>query len=294
MSEGEDGAGGAGYIFKAFKEAEDSLDGIGTVQQDNKVRISSMQPALPMLDLHGVTRADIHTSLFRTMQEKLLQKVDGLENRGLTKLLDRCFRYIGAEEELRSVCLAIMEKLPSVDTKYLSHIAENHDLYIACPLEVKRQIWQGNQGLFGEAVSPLLDQYVAEKEGILNFTSKREGESEGKLTSFLSFLPKVRRQSKIVQELVEMVGTSQTLYATLLQFLRTLYLRTQISHYCTLRSDLLMSLHDMESAICSTDRCYKFAWCLDACVRVGHVDQKKGRELYSFLEATVGGDEILA
>ena len=286
---------GAGYIFEAFKEAEDYQDGIATVQQDNKVRISSMQPALPMLDLHGVTRADIHTSLFRTMQERLLQKVDELENRGLTKLLDRCFRYIGAEEELKSVCLNIMEKLPSVDTKYLSHIAENHDLYIACPLEVKRQIWQGNQGLFGEAVSPLLDQYVAEKESILSFNPKKGGEGDGKqLTSFLSPLPKTRRQSKIVQELVDMIGSSQTLYSTLLQFLRTLFLRTQISHYCTLRADLLMSLHDTESSICSSDRCYKFAWCLDACVRVGHVDEKKGRELYSFLEAIVGGDDILA
>ena len=282
---------GAGYITNVFKEAEDSLDGITTVQQDNKVRISSMQPALPMLDLHGVTRADIHTSLFRTMQDKLLLKVDSLENRGLTKLLDKCFRYIGAEEELRSVCLCIMEKLPSVDSKYLSHIADNHDLYTACPCEVKRQIWQSNQGLFGEAVSPLLDQYVAEKESILCF-SLGEG-MEGKPTSFLSLLPKARRHSRIVQELIEMVGSSQPLYNTLLQFLRTLFLRTQISHYCTLRADILMSLHDGESPICSTDRCYKFAWCLDACVRVGHVDKKKGRELYSFLETLTGGDEIL-
>lgn len=287
-------ATGAEYILSVFKEAEDALDGIATVQQDNKVRISSMQPSLPMLDLHGVTRADIHTSLFRTMQEKLLLKVDTLENRGLMKLLDRCFRYIGAEEELRAVCLCIMERLPSVDAKYLSHIADNHDLYVACPLEVKRQIWQSNQSLFGEAVSPLLDQYVMQKEGILNFTSGKDaGGGGGDLTSFLSFLPKTRRQSVIVQELVGMVGTSQSLYNTLLQFLRTLFLRTQINHYCTLRADILMSLHDAESTICSSDRCYKFAWCLDACVRVGHVEVKKGRELYSFLETIVGGDEIL-
>lgn len=284
-----------GYIYGVYKEAEDALDCIATVQQDNKVRISSMQPALPMLDLHGVTRADIHTSLFRTMQEKLLLKVNSLENRGLTKLLDKCFRYIGAEEQLRSVCLCIMERLPSVDAKYLSHIAENHDLYSACPLEVKRQIWQSNQGLFGEAVSPLLDQYVAEKENIICFISKGGENAETKpFTSYLSLLPKTRRQSPIIQELVAMMGTSQSLYNTLLQFLRTLYLRTHISHYCTLRADLLMSLHDAESPICSSDRCYKFAWCLDACVRAGQVDEKKGRELYSFLEGIVGGDEILA
>lgn len=283
---------GAGYILNVVKEAEDALDGISTVQQDNIVKISSMQPALPMLDLHGVTRAEIHASLFRTMQDKLLNQVKSLESRGLAKLLDRCFRYIGAEEELRSVCLSIMEKLPSVESKYLSHIADHHDLYTACPLEVKRQIWQANQGLFGEAVSPLLDQYVAEKESILCFTLGGHGGDEGK-TSFLSFLPKVRRQSSILCELVEMVGNSQALYNTLLQFLRTLFLRTQTSHYCTLRADMVMCLHDTGSSICSSDRCYKFAWCLDACVRVGYVDDKKGRELYSFLEALVGGDEIL-
>ena len=284
---------GASYILEALEDAEDAVDGINTVQQDNIVRISSMQPALPMLDLHGVTRAEIHSSLFRTMREKLLAQVENLESRGLTKLLDRCFRYIGAEEQLRLVCLSIMEKLPSVDAKYLSQIAEHHDLYIACPLEVKRQIWKSNQGLFGEAVSPLLDQYVAEKESVLCSTLGGKGDDGGKPLSFLSHTPKVRRQSSIVHKLVEMVGNSQALYATLLQFLRTLYLRTHTSHYCTLRADLVMSLHDAESPICSSDRCYKFAWCLDACVRVGCVDDKKGRELYSFLEGLVSGDEIL-
>ena len=283
---------GAKYIFEILEKTEDTIEGINTVQNDNKVRISSMQPALPMLDLHGVTRAEIHSSLFRTMQEKLLSRVENLEGKGLTKLLDKCFKYIGAEEQLRSVCLSIMEKLPSVDDKYLAHIADHHDLYAACPLEVKRQIWKSNQALFGEAVSPLLDQYVSDKDSILCSTLGAK-DSGGKPVSFLSHTPKVRRQSPIIHKLVEMVGSSQDLYAILLQFLRTLYLRTNTSHYCTLRADIVMCLHDAESPICASDRCYKFAWCLDACVRVGGVDDKKGRELYSFLENLVTGDEIL-
>lgn len=280
---------GAEYIKGVFKEAENSFDAINTVQQDNKVRISSMQPALPILDLHGITRAEIHNSLFQKMQENLLVKVDRLETRGLTKLLDRCFRYIGEEESLRQVCFRIMQKLPHIQEKYLLHIADNAELYSACPLEVKRQIWQNNQGLFGEAVSPLLDQYIAEKESMM-FSSP---EASKKSTLFLSLVPKVRRQSRIVQELVTMIGTSYPLYTTLLQFLRTLFLRTQISHYCTLKADILMSLHEKESKICDTDRCHKFAWCLDACVRVGNIDGKKSRELFTFLEGIDGGDEVL-
>ncbi len=283
---------GANYIRETLEDAEDAVEGISTVQQDNIVRISSMQRALPMLDLHGVSRAEIHSSLFRTMQEKLLGQVDKLESKGLTRLLDKCFKYIGAEEQLQSVCLSIMEKLPSVDTKYLSHIAEHHDLYNACPLDVKRQIWKSNQALFGEAVSPLLDQYVSEKESAL-CSVLGKGSETSKPTSFLSHIPKLRRQNSVVRKLVEMIGDSQNLYATLLQFLRTLYLRTNTSHYCTLRADIVMCLHDMESSICLSDRCYKFAWCLDACVRVGSMDDKRGRELYSFLENLVTGDEIL-
>lgn len=280
---------GADYVLGIFKESEDPLDAVSNIQQENRVRISSMQPALPILDLHGITRAEIHTSLFQTMQSKLLQKVDQLDVRGLTKLLDRCFRYIGGDPQLRSVCLQIMQKLPKVDDKYIIPLSENLDLYHACPVEVKQQIWQTNQGLFGEAVSPLLDQYISEKESLL-FGVQANVKNQ---TSFLSIPPKVRRQNPIIQELVTILGSSPSLYTTLIQFLRTLFLRTQISHYCTLRADLLMALHEKESKLCEFDRCRKFAWCLDACVKAGIVDSKKARELYTFLEETDRGDDIL-
>lgn len=276
------------YVEEVYKDSEDALEAISTVQHENRVRISSIQPALPMLDLHGISRAEVHGRVFNSLQEKLLEKVDGLDGRGLAKLLGRCFQYIGTAE-LRNVCLQIMQRLPEIDEKYLLVISENHQLYSACPLEVKRQIWQTNQGFFGEAVSPLLDQYIAEKESIIFSTH----DAEKKPLSFLSLLPKARRQSPIVQELVHMVGPSLPLYTTLLQFLRTLFLRTHICHYCTLRADILMTLHDRESKICDSDGCHKFAWCLDACIRVGHVDSKKSRELYSFLDGIEAGDEII-
>ncbi len=280
---------GADYVTGVFKKADDPFDAISNVQQENRVRISSMEPALPMLDLHGITRAEINTSLFQNMQEKLLSKVDELEDRVLVKLLDRCFRYVGGDPQLRSVCLQIMLKLPSIDDKYLRPLSENAELYNSCPLGVKQQIWTTNQGLFGEAVSPLLDQYISDKENLLFGVEDKSKKS----VSFLSISPKTRRQNAVIQELVSLLGNSSTLYTTLLQFLRTLFLRTQISHYCTLRADLLMSLHEKESKLCDLDRCRKFAWCLDACVRVGGMDAKKTRELNSFIEDQTPGDEIL-
>lgn len=50
----------------------------------------------------------------------------------------------------------------------------------------------------------------------------------------------------MVQKLAHMIGHSVKLYDMVLQFLRTLFLRTKNIHYCTLRAELLMALHDLE------------------------------------------------
>uniref|UniRef100_A0A8C9F9H0 Negative elongation factor B n=1 Tax=Pavo cristatus TaxID=9049 RepID=A0A8C9F9H0_PAVCR len=50
----------------------------------------------------------------------------------------------------------------------------------------------------------------------------------------------------VVQKLTQMIGKNVKLYDMVLQFLRTLFLRTRNVHYCTLRAELLMSLHDLE------------------------------------------------
>lgn len=49
-----------------------------------------------------------------------------------------------------------------------------------------------------------------------------------------------------MQKLAHMIGSSVKLYDMVLQFLRTLFLRTHNVHYCTLRAELLMALHDLE------------------------------------------------
>lgn len=62
----------------------------------------------------------------------------------------------------------------------------------------------------------------------------------------------------MVQKLTQMIGKNVKLYDMVLQFLRTLFLRTRNVHYCTLRAELLMSLHDLDiSEICTVDPCHK-------------------------------------
>lgn len=63
------------------------------------------------------------------------------------------------------------------------------------------------------------------------------------------FYIQVRRQGEVVQKLAHMIGHSVKLYDMVLQFLRTLFLRTKNINYCTLRAELLMALHDLEVKI---------------------------------------------
>ena len=56
----------------------------------------------------------------------------------------------------------------------------------------------------------------------------------------------MRRQGEIIQKIVHMIGHSVKLYDMVLQFLRTLFVKTRNVHYCTLRAELLMALHDLE------------------------------------------------
>lgn len=65
------------------------------------------------------------------------------------------------------------------------------ELYKVCAVEVKRQIWQDNQALFGDEVSPLLKQYIVEKEAAL-FSSDLSI-----LHNFFSPSPKARRQGEV-------------------------------------------------------------------------------------------------
>lgn len=114
--------------------------------------------------------------------------------------------------------------------------------------------------------------------------------SEPSRFNFFAFQisPKGRRSATVIKTLAEMIGSSVKLYDMTLQFLRTLFLRTRNVHYCTLRAELLMALHDLEiQDIISVDPCHKFTWCLDACIREKNVDVKRSRELQGRLSNVI-------
>ncbi len=72
-----------------------------------------------------------------------------------------------------------------------------------------------------------------------------------------------------------MIGDSPALYTQITRVLREVFLRTSSVQICTLRADLIMTLHDAGvSTVCNSDPAHKFVWCLDACIRDGIIDQR--------------------
>ncbi|EDX02354.2 uncharacterized protein Dyak_GE17513 [Drosophila yakuba] len=285
---------GQAYLREALTSCTDPLKAIESFQLENGVLLPSLRPMLPLLDLHGVRRLDFHTSLMEELRDKLIAHINEMgqkepreRDKKLKELLVKSFPVVRVKS-LRPVVMAILRNTQHIDDKYLKILVRDRELYADTDTEVKRQIWRDNQSLFGDEVSPLLSQYIREKEHILLdplYTTNLNN-------LFFPPTPKVRRQGEVVQKGANMIGTSVKLYDMVLQFLRTLFLRTRNVHYCTLRAELLMALHDLEvQEIISIDPCHKFTWCLDACIREKNVDIKRSRELQGFLDNIKRGQE---
>jgi len=286
----EIGIPGREYLREALTSCTDPLKAIEDFQVENGVLLPSLRPMLPLLDLHGIKRIDFHNSVLEDLRDKLIAqietctKMEGKDrDKKLKDLLLKSFPVIKIKQ-LRPVVMSVLKNMTYIEDKYLRVLVRDKELYADCDIEIKRHLWRDNQSLFGDEVSPLLSQYIKDKEKVLFSYETGPG--------FFTGSPKSRRQAEVIQKLAEMIGTNVKLYDMTLQFLRTLFLRTRNVHYCTLRSELLMALHDREvQDVISVDPCHKFTWCLDACIRERNVDVKRSRELQGFLDAIRRGQE---
>lgn len=281
------GLSGCEYIRESLSNCGDStiVMFLESFQQDNGILLPSLQPALPLLDLHSIPRYEFHHTVMEILREKLLSRLEVISNEKLMQLLDQSFSFIRVPS-LRPVIMEMLKKLSTVPDKFIEVLANEPELYETCSLEVKRQIWIKHQPLFGDAVGPLLNDYLEDKKCVIFNIDDVSGQD------FLSLRPKVRRQHSVVQKLAQMIGRSLQLYNLVLQFLRTLFLRTKEAHYCTLRAELLMAIHDLDiKEIKDVDPCHKFIWCLDACVRSQLIDSKKIKDLKGYMKAAKATEE---
>lgn len=297
----EIGIPGRDYLKEALTSCTDPLKAIEDFQIENGILLPSLRPMLPLLDLHGIKRLDFHNSVLEDLRDKLIGQIKQIglveknnpkeKERKLKELLIKSFPVIKIKQ-LRPVVMSVLKNMSVIEDKYLRVLVRDKELYQDCDIAIKRHLWRDNQSLFGDEVSPFLSRYIKDKEGILYSHEISPSSDAASSSGFFSTSPKGRRQAEVIQKLAEMIGNNVKLYDMTLQFLRTLFLRTRNVHYCTLRAELLMALHDLEvQDIISVDPCHKFTWCLDACIREKNVDVKRSRELQGFLDAIRRGQE---
>lgn len=275
----ESGLPGEKSIREGFQGASEPESFITQFQQENCILLPSLVPALHLLDLQDVKRVTFHQSVMNDLFDKLKKRIEELnDNEKLSGLLDHIFHFVHVEV-LRPIVMNTMKKIKELKPEYIEQIASHEKIYKDCPIEVKRRVWMNNHPMFGDAVGPILNKYIEEKnKTMFDLETVR-------LKSFYSIPPRQRRQKSVVKELVDMIGGSIELYNLVLQFLRTLFLRTKEEHYCSLRGELLMAFHDADiKEIRQVDPCHKFAWLLDACIRDRSIDSKRLKELQLFLE----------
>lgn len=83
-----------------------------------------------------------------------------------------------------------------------------------------------------------------------------------------------------------MIGSSGKLYFSAINHSLKLYLATKNWNYASIRSLLLMKLHDIEIIdLNSSENIYKFTWALNACIKDRKIDSKKSKELESIVDS---------
>uniref|UniRef100_A0A914XDQ1 Uncharacterized protein n=1 Tax=Plectus sambesii TaxID=2011161 RepID=A0A914XDQ1_9BILA len=189
------GIAGPNKLRELLTTCEDPIDAIKSFQQSNSIQLPTLNPALKLLDLHGVRRFEYHEIVLNEVTERLLIRLRSLgeandkkSQKLLEQQLEKSFALYRVPQ-IRPVVLEALKQLPKVPDRYLKVILADPEFYKSCSVKVRQQIWLKNDALFVAAVEPLLDAYVNKKEKML-----RNVDCGGMATFFVSETTKARRQ----------------------------------------------------------------------------------------------------
>ncbi|KAJ3426178.1 negative elongation factor complex member b [Anaeramoeba flamelloides] len=239
-------------------------------QKSHSLKEKKSDPALQLLSLHGFSYLETHKSLFNLMKNDLISKIPNLSQEKLDVLLEKTFKYIGIEE-LQSIPIKAMQSQKKIPKKFLRELESNKELAEKCPFEIKRQIWEINTLSFHNEVYPLLQSFILD-------TSQRDLRLD-MMSSELR--PSKRREANpVLQKLLTLIGTSLPLYQSTIEVVRLFYSKTGDIGLCTLRSELVMAIHDLQiTELINNEECHDLAWIFDACIKDGLISTKRIKNL---------------
>ena len=165
------------------------------------------------------------------------------------------------------------QRHPQIPLPFLEKLSTSPELYAECPIEVCR-------GLFRASNPSVTCDFNEGKEADLG----QKGEIVQRGCGSAPGGVRYRQQNPVVQQLTKMIGSSFDLYNIVLQYLRMKFVKSKLDCFGTLRTDLVMALHDQESSVVyQRDPCHRFGWCLTAAVRERVLESKHLKELSSII-----------
>ncbi|KAJ2791329.1 hypothetical protein GGI18_001213 [Coemansia linderi] len=244
--------------------------------KQNSLDIPAADTVYELLDLLGHTRWSIHSAVLDSVVAAALKQIQGAplpadKHFALLEQLRPCLWI----PRLRHLPLSLLARQPQLLIPFdiRDTILRTPDLYGACDLAVKRQLWLSDAMLFKAHMMPLIKQYVANPE-LVELSREMLSESS-----------KTRREHPALAAITSSIDSELQLYMQTLGMARELFLDTFDTALGTLRLDLAMAMHEKNfTEVVNNDVCYTLAWSLDACVNKQTMDDTGVSDLQRFFD----------
>eukprot|EP00195_Chlamydomonas_chlamydogama_P014869 CAMPEP_0202909070 /NCGR_PEP_ID=MMETSP1392-20130828/48159_1 /ASSEMBLY_ACC=CAM_ASM_000868 /TAXON_ID=225041 /ORGANISM="Chlamydomonas chlamydogama, Strain SAG 11-48b" /LENGTH=701 /DNA_ID=CAMNT_0049598681 /DNA_START=412 /DNA_END=2517 /DNA_ORIENTATION=- len=304
------GGEGIEFVTEKLSSMKPQL-AIREIQQRCSLQHPLCPPLLGMVDQLGIARVDAHRGVLNAAKQCLLARITDLDKIKLERLLNVSFAFLGIQE-LREVPMAVMDKLEKVPPVFLKQLTVDQQIFKDLPAKVQRQVWEFDKNLLQHHALAPVGQYKYEVATVMRALAMDEflpavvwstgqeggakpsagqstapGRGQGQRAAQAKPRPTgitrkiLRKGSRVLQILKEMVGSSQKIYNQIVELCVVkyrdgdgIYAGFKELSYCTLRVQLLMALHDDNNAVSAKDRCHELAWTLDAGIMNGQLTDK--------------------
>ncbi|TYZ65140.1 hypothetical protein PybrP1_007456 [[Pythium] brassicae (nom. inval.)] len=133
------GARGGAALKELLSTAPEPEAAIRGFQAAHGLTAPSLAPAVQLLDLLAVSRADVAASLLNALKRELLLRVAALPPSELQRALDATFPFLEFRE-LRAVPLAILARQEHTPPAFLRELTANRRILAELPVHVRRKI----------------------------------------------------------------------------------------------------------------------------------------------------------
>eukprot|EP00937_MAST-01D_sp_MAST-1D-sp2_P004475 g4475.t1 len=275
-------------------------------QLSSVMTVVNPSPAFALLDQMGLRAADINKSVVEHLMGALVDRIRSADRAALHELLRAVQRSMSSGEvpgsvaELRPVTAEVIGRFQALKMRvpldFLQQLTP--ELRAELPLHAKRQLWEEKPESLAVELTPLVHGYVRDGRRRAALREPGHGLAGGSADADR----RRRRESRPLQQILQMVGGSAKLYRAACRQIRDLFLRKPASVrgagrdqrdefvalcprdplLCSLRLDLCMALHEhadaaVRAALAPVEPLLKLARQLDAALRGGGVGVLRAR-----------------